>query len=406
MFEVSSELLASTDTRVRCGECYAIFDAASNLVDKGATQSAEGESAYVDEGDGSRDDTSPLGATSNNASADSSADGSALDVTYSDFDLFSEEADLPEIAYFDQTRDTPEFDFDSVALEEDETFNDTLFAHDVTIDAGSALVGRRIVVPAAEAAAAAASEAVGADLPDEPLVFNYRDPEPEAKSDSASGAVSGEQKSAESSSSADETAPGTAIASGAEGDDTGNESALEDAAAPIAIAELAADDKQSGSFWLMAVLLLCLATLVSALYAWRHRDRLHNDPLTRPVYEVFCQVTDCVVPSRVSIADLKLVDRNVYSHPDIEDALVIDVSFRNEAAFSQRYPMLVIRLSDPSGRMVARRAFEPQEYIATWQSDDTIEPGGRRDISLDVSDPGENASSFEVDFLPTKWSDP
>ena len=61
--------------------------------------------------------------------------GNDLDVTYSDFDLFSDDADLPEIAYLNETSDPVDLDFDAVESDNDSTFSDTIFKHDVTINA-------------------------------------------------------------------------------------------------------------------------------------------------------------------------------------------------------------------------------------------------------------------------------
>lgn len=360
---------------MRCGECFAIFDAAANLVEGSITGDQDADEV-------ASDDSASAG--------DATRDSSALDVTYSDFDLFSEDADLPEIAYFDQTRDTPEFDFDSVALEDDETFNDTLFAHDVTIDAGSA------------GTAVPKTDVLDGDAARQPLEFNYRDPEPDSeprpdptttlltKVAKPTADVSPERADVQPEPQPDDLAES----------ESSPQDPLEVTSEPV---PLEPEPQRGGSVWLIAVLLLGLGALLSALYGWRNRDNLHNDPFARPVYELVCRFTSCTVPTRVSVEELKLTRRNVYSHPDIEDALVIDVTFRNEASFAQRYPSLVVRLSDPSGRTVARRAFLPGEYQPGWRAGDTLGAGGQRNISLDVTDPGENASSFEVEFVPAPW---
>lgn len=382
VFEVAEELLQSTDTRVRCGECYAIFDAAANLVEP--VDAVNRTLPHTD------------------AIADDDAADPGLDVTYSDFDLFSEDADLPEIAYFDQTRDTPEFDFDSVAVEEDQTFNDTLFAHDVTIDADSAQATDDSGAPpiVVEELLEGPDTAVVADAQAEaPLVFEYRDPEPEEDEIASDAEGASEIDPAlESESDASAAAPTSeqqALVSGP-AEEPATE-VLGDAMAPSA-------PSRRSSVALPLVLVLCFATLITGLYAWRHRDNLHNDPILRPLYTALCGLSACEVPSRVALDALRLSKRNVYEHPSLEGALVIDVTFRNEASFPQRFPMLVVRLSDRSGRMVARRAFLPADYLASWQRGDTLAAGEQRGISLDVSDPGDDASSFEVDFAEAPWS--
>jgi len=66
--------------------------------------------------------------------------------------------------------------------------------------------------------------------------------------------------------------------------------------------------------------------------------------------------------------------------------------------------VLSVRFSDSNGRLVASHAFVPADYLAGWQPSDTVAAGAQRDISLDVSDPGDNASSFEVEFQEAAWA--
>ncbi len=471
IFEVPEELLASSDTRVRCGECLSIFDALINLRDQDTaeerlrerdaelsrlehgpansvdaieegvelidTQALDELSATrgehtvgrVEDADLSsissephaissephadelNPDESPLSTRPGPSDVEAASiaglanDTTSLDVTYSDFDLFSEDADLPEVAYFDQTRDTPDFDFDSIELDEDETFNDTLFAHDVTVDARQALLDS---VQAHHGDALASGLARGTDIvTDEgnrtPIVFTYRD------SDENVGGLGDSSTTAlDVSESLPETAvitPGAQVDIDAEPDEP-DSSATEDSAEVLDSAEAALPislPQEKKSPWLfrgMMFLLLCV--LAGGLYIARERNSLRNNPIARPVLVAACAVFNCEVPQRVDLSSLRVLQRSVFSHPTIDNALVINVGFRNEATFDQQYPVLVIRLSDRNGRLVAKRDFLPADYLEQWHSSDTLDAGKRLDISLEVNDPGQNARSFELDFREVK----
>jgi len=388
VFEVPPEVLTSSDTRVRCGECMSIFDARDHLRNHGelmegdsgldavATSSPSGmpgvaavaEATVADEGDHAAGDGL--------ASGGYESDTDDLDVTYTDFDLYSEDADLPEVVYLDQTRDTPEFDLDVVEFEEDETFSDTLFAHDVTVDADK--IGDETISAINSTGATSGTSSVDVDFiadaaPQEPLVFNYRD----AESQPSIGV------------NADSHPGGVDLSDGAEGPF----GPIASSPAPV---QVTTDVKHR---WLFhSVLVLTLCAVFGGLYLYRERNRLHNNTFVRPVMLAACSVFDCVVPSRVALNELKLLQRNVTSHPTVEKALVITAAFRNEAAFDQRYPVLEIRLSDLNGRLVARRKFQPEDYLDNWHTQATIVAGDRVDIKLEVSDPGDNAHSFELNF--------
>lgn len=402
VFQVSSELLSSVDTRVRCGECFSIFDALANLVDEPVYDKAVATSTLATTVAGTDEaaaEPSPERSLEQASLAGLSNDTSALDVTYSDFDLFSEEAELPEVAYFDQTRDTPDFDFDSVEFDEDETLSDTLFVNDVTVEARTgdntpldtgfaASASLPVAGDAGDAAAAPDGPPLRTDVaPARPaLAFTYRDPDGEPDGESA--------RPRPTSAAVQPDLPVVGAAGDADGE-----------VAPESDAPLLFDPPTSvrGSFWLRAGMVLLFAALLASLYGYRQRDRLHEDRFTRPVYEVVCRVTGCQVPMREALGQLELVKRTMYSHPRIDDALVIDVAFRNNAPFAQRHPALVVRLSDPSGRVVARRAFAPDEYLPADRRAgaalDTLAANERLDVSLEVVDPGRNTSSFVVDFV-------
>jgi len=404
VFRITAELLHSSDTRVRCGECYAIFDALANLVDDGlvddrSRDDGSGDSGPGDSGPG--DDGPAGGPDASSAARDDEAaqrtaiaaslagltnDTAALDVTYSDFDLFSEDAELPEVAYLDQTRDTPEFDFDSVEPEDEERFNDTLFAADMTVDVGRG-------VPILDADDPRAEQPTGrAELPRRPLEldatsridldFRYRDPEPDPVDDPSAGAPA-----------IDALQPGPAPEVDFEITD----------AAPAVPAPFEQAPGRGG--WRLPVIAsVALLVLVAGLHGYRQRQALHEDPFTRPVYEAVCRITGCTVPMRSALDRIDLLERQMFSHPTLPDALVIDVAFRNAAGFEQALPALSVQLSDPGGRLVAQRIFQPDEYLAGRDGPSAhapMEPDARLRVSLDVDDPGQDAASFMIEFVPS-----
>jgi len=465
VFEVPEDLLASSDTRVRCGECLSIFDALINLRDKDQAEErlrerdtelsrlengpdaqeevvetgaelidsqtldelsatrGEHSAARVVDADFTGDTTEPKPSDESQASdapdsddvkaasiAGLANDTSALDVTYSDFDLFSEEADLPEVAYFDQTRDTPEFDFDSIELGDDETFNDTLFAHDVTVDARHGLLESEKLSDADSIASGLSRDVdfVTDERNRTPIVFTYRDPEEgDANASTATDELSSDEPGAIDNASIE--AGLTAAQINAEDDSEAEESLLTESTTskvasenPSAGLPISLPEEKKSPWLFRSLMFLMLCVLAGGLYIARERDTLHNHPVARPALVAVCAVFKCEVPQRVDLSALRVLQRSVYSHPTIDNALVINVAFRNEADFDQQYPVLVIRLSDRNGRLVAKRDFQPADYLEQWHSNFSLDAGKRLDISLEVNDPGQSARSFELDFREVK----
>jgi len=385
--------LSSSDTRVRCGECLSIFDALEELR---AANNLSGDAAKLNTG------SSQIAVGATQTSAVLSAQASAaskevLDVTYSDFDLFSEEADLPEIAYFDQTRDTPDFDFDSVELGSDETFSDTLFVHDVTIDADATTLRAKPVQKESSDSAYADIDFVEDAQPREPLIFNYRDAEhPLGKVGSSAKSVQNVEPITPAA------APSTTQPSQSEVTAdvlTDNTASL--SAATAQLPELEEPTRRNP--WMLRIgMLLLLGVLLGALFAHRTRPSLYNNPTLRPMLEAGCKLLTCTLPARVDLDALSMVKRNVYSHPNTPNALVINVSFRNDADFAQQLPLLHMVLTNRVGRTVAQKDFIPQVYLPGWQKGDVIEAEQQLDVTLEVTDPGRDAQSFEFYFREHK----
>lgn len=403
VFEVAPDLLASDDTRVRCGECLIIFDALTNLRND---DFVDDDDFMVDEHGNIIDSESMLsGAESladdvsetvgyGNASALSdaraaalaglSSDESVLDMTYSDIDLFSEEAGLPDVVYFDRTQDANGYDFD--ALEVDETFNDTLFSQDLTADA---------IAPSASDSDIEVKLQGDDDLhktvdfitdesPSNPIVFNYRDKDPTpVESDTDSGSPHTDDSDESKLSDVDELLDQARINN----------------AEPVVVAppDAPVRDKKR-AFGLKSLLVIISIGLFGGLYIHREQKSLLFNPTIRPMLESVCSWLNCSLPVQQDLNAFKVLKRTVYTHPSIDDALVIDLAFINQATFAQPYPTLGIRLTDRNGALVVKNDVAPAQYLDNWQASNQLAVGQRLDLTLTVEDPGQTATSFELDF--------
>ena len=180
-------------------------------------------------------------------------------------------------------------------------------------------------------------------------------------------------------------------------------------ARPSDIPSIIADDlyphrhRRSGSLrgrllWGFASLLLIAG--LAAQYVYYELDTLYRYPALQTGLERFCELARCTLPERRDVSRMELVSRHVYSHPNIEDALVITSTVVNNAPFPQPFPVLAIRFSDLQGQPVAERRFRPHEYLgAPVPADRLMEPGVPVTLNLEVVDPGDKALSFQFEFL-------
>ena len=150
--------------------------------------------------------------------------------------------------------------------------------------------------------------------------------------------------------------------------------------------------------------LLLIATLALE-YAWFNRDQLNQIPQLHAWAEKLCQRFEC---QDISIRDpkkIELISRNVYSHPNQKNALMINITMKNLAEFAQPYPVMQIRFSDVRGVDVAARRFRPGEYLpaeilqqASPQAQ-LFEANTNMTFTMEIQDPGKQAMTYEFDFL-------
>jgi predicted Zn finger-like uncharacterized protein len=148
-------------------------------------------------------------------------------------------------------------------------------------------------------------------------------------------------------------------------------------------------------------LVLTIGTLILLLQiAYIQRDWLAKQPHIGPQIELFCEHASwCSLTPHRDLTQIQLVSRNVYSHPNIENALMINAVITNTAGVGQSYPTLLVSMSNVRGQIVSQRYFKPDEYLQWDPEQNLMEPGKSISISLEVMDPGHDALAFELDFI-------
>ena len=155
--------------------------------------------------------------------------------------------------------------------------------------------------------------------------------------------------------------------------------------------------------WSAGILLLTTTLLIE--YVWFNRDQFDQVPELQALIEKFCQQVDCKDITMRDPAKIELVSRNVYSHPNKKNALMVNVTMKNNADFAQPYPVLQIEFSDIRGGTVAARRFLPAEYLpvegqqADAEQSSMLQPDTSSSITMEIQDPGKQAMTYEFNFL-------
>ena len=154
-------------------------------------------------------------------------------------------------------------------------------------------------------------------------------------------------------------------------------------------------------FWSVGSLLLIFTLMLE--HIWFNREQFIDLPELAPVFDSLCDSLDCRQISVRQPAEIELVSRNIYSHPDQKQALKVDLSLRNNARFTQPYPVMQIEFADARGFIVAARRFLPKEYLFDADEEPpiypAIEPGSQVDLTFEILDPGKHAVAYEFTFM-------
>jgi predicted Zn finger-like uncharacterized protein len=167
---------------------------------------------------------------------------------------------------------------------------------------------------------------------------------------------------------------------------------------PEEILPAAAPSRRGGAFWALAVVVLLLLALGQT--AWLFREGLLGHPPSRQFLASVCQILDCRLPEQRAPDKLEIMNRSVASHPQTPNALQILLTLSNQADFPQPYPQIQLSLFNTKEELLARRRFQPGEYLNRSASGHPLlQPRQPVQLEIVLQDPGEDATGFKFDFF-------
>jgi len=148
--------------------------------------------------------------------------------------------------------------------------------------------------------------------------------------------------------------------------------------------------------WFVGILLLGAIGIAQAVYYQRYQ--LIENPRYQQQVVNLCRVLPCDETEFASTEQIRMLERNVFTHPIANDALMVTGSFSNQAPFAQKLPDMLISLFDIQGKLIANRLFTPAEYLLEGQGRRVFEPGATIQFRLEIVDPGTDALTYEFEF--------
>lgn len=154
--------------------------------------------------------------------------------------------------------------------------------------------------------------------------------------------------------------------------------------------------------WRLSIWVLVCLSFISLLvlqFTWINRASLvEHEKLGSPIRQTCAYLDFCTIPEKRDIRAFSLAARQIFSHPNIENALILSASFSNDAEFAQSYPLVLVSMSNKQGEVIAERYFEPEVYSEDFLVDAKVLPKQTVNLSLALADPGDAAIAFEIDF--------
>jgi predicted Zn finger-like uncharacterized protein len=114
-------------------------------------------------------------------------------------------------------------------------------------------------------------------------------------------------------------------------------------------------------------LLLTLALLAQATYYFRV-ELVARLPGLKPLVENYCALLDCTV-ALPQISDLIVIESSeLETDPDQGNVVILHALIHNRAPYAQAYPSLELTLTSLQDQPLARRVFNPADYLKAGEN--------------------------------------
>ncbi|MBR7889000.1 zinc-ribbon domain-containing protein [Marinomonas sp. A79] len=183
-------------------------------------------------------------------------------------------------------------------------------------------------------------------------------------------------------------------------------SILEQLSAQESLAPLLEDHEKStpkksrAALWFLASILgLVLLAAQVGLHFFDEGSRSAN---FRAIYQSFCSYTGCSLPGFEDIEAISIQHVRIQSHPSIANTLLVNAIITNTSAFSQPMPKIALEFFDLNGLPVAARLFAPNDYLHKDFLDITyMPPNTPIHLVIPIQDPAARAVTHQLRAFPS-----
>ncbi|HEY5789677.1 MAG TPA: DUF3426 domain-containing protein, partial [Gammaproteobacteria bacterium] len=130
------------------------------------------------------------------------------------------------------------------------------------------------------------------------------------------------------------------------------------------------------------------------------RAPLLGSAALRPWLEQGCAWVGCRLPALRDPSRVEILARDIRTHPQYGNGLLVDLTIVNRASFTQPFPVLQLTFTSLDEQWFAQRRFHPVEYLGLNRGTaERLPPDIPVQIVLELLDPGPEAVNFTFAFL-------
>jgi predicted Zn finger-like uncharacterized protein len=126
---------------------------------------------------------------------------------------------------------------------------------------------------------------------------------------------------------------------------------------------LPSPEKRTNTPFVLAALLL--AAVLTGQLAFHFRSEISvAAPSLRPALQALSETFDAAIPLPHHVELISIETSDLQTDPASNKLLVLQATLRNRAAYEQAYPLLELSLTDTLDNAIARKVFQPGEYLS------------------------------------------
>jgi hypothetical protein len=147
--------------------------------------------------------------------------------------------------------------------------------------------------------------------------------------------------------------------------------------------------------WTLACFVFLIISLIQLLVV--NYETGSRSASLRPIYNIVCSYYGCEIPIFEDVKAIDIQHVRVQSHPTKENALVVNAIMTNHSDFSQPMPKIAMEFYDLNGNPVAARLFSQQDFLDKDFLDITyMPPKTPIHLVISIADPGASAVTHKL----------